>query len=248
MEDISKDPELSECANIYFNDRVKVIEHGDYYEFDGDGRHRVIAAEAVGVDIPVQVIGEAEEPLTTEEAPQNFESKSYDDFITDSRIQELLEKQENANDLIEPVQPNAEQTDSYKRPDLQNGEELPKQEESAEDLLPSKQSTGQTEDHNENQLKNGLQNEYDSAENLIQSNEPKQANNGLGQDGEYDRRNDPTQTDNSKDLTEPIENQNLTLDYSGETGKENANDLIEPIQQNNEEPEQNKQMSMMQMF
>lgn len=57
MDELLADPELSECAGIYFANKPKVIEHGDYYEFDSNGRHRILAAREAGYDIPVEIIG-----------------------------------------------------------------------------------------------------------------------------------------------------------------------------------------------
>ena len=60
LSDIMENPELSECANIYFNPKniPDVIKCGDYYEFQGNGRHRILAARNEGHDMPVNVIGE----------------------------------------------------------------------------------------------------------------------------------------------------------------------------------------------
>lgn len=57
LEDLSDDPELSKCTYLYFIDKPTVIENEGYYEFVRNGRHRILAARAVGHSIPVQVIG-----------------------------------------------------------------------------------------------------------------------------------------------------------------------------------------------
>jgi len=61
LDELSEDPDLSECANIYFKNKPQVVEHGDYYEFDTNGRHRILAARSLGMDIPVEVIGKRED-------------------------------------------------------------------------------------------------------------------------------------------------------------------------------------------
>ena len=57
LDSLVQDPELSRCAGIYFRDRPRVVESDGYYEFDSNGRHRILAARELGYDIPVDVIG-----------------------------------------------------------------------------------------------------------------------------------------------------------------------------------------------
>lgn len=66
MDELLADPELSECAGIYFANKPKVIENDGYYEFDSNGRHRILAARAAGYDIPVEVIGRRSRSDNTE--------------------------------------------------------------------------------------------------------------------------------------------------------------------------------------
>ena len=57
IEEIQNNPELEACVNLYFVNKPRVIEHDGYYEFDSNGRHRILAARDLGYDIPVEVIG-----------------------------------------------------------------------------------------------------------------------------------------------------------------------------------------------
>jgi hypothetical protein len=57
LQELSEDPKLGSCASIYFANKPKVIENDGYYEFESNGRHRILAARALGYDIPVEVIG-----------------------------------------------------------------------------------------------------------------------------------------------------------------------------------------------
>ncbi len=57
IEDLKEDPVLSDCTWIYFVNKPRVVEHDGYYEFDSNGRHRILAAREAGYDIPVVVIG-----------------------------------------------------------------------------------------------------------------------------------------------------------------------------------------------
>lgn len=57
LEELEGDERLSKCASIYFRNKPEVIERDGYYEFTGNGRHRILAARALGYEIPVKVIG-----------------------------------------------------------------------------------------------------------------------------------------------------------------------------------------------
>ncbi len=57
LDDLDADDKLSKCANIYFRNKPQVVERDGYYEFDSNGRHRILAARALGYDIPVSVVG-----------------------------------------------------------------------------------------------------------------------------------------------------------------------------------------------
>lgn len=58
LSELDEDPLLSECAGIYFRNKPEVIKCYGYYEFVGNGRHRILAARALGYSIPVKVVGE----------------------------------------------------------------------------------------------------------------------------------------------------------------------------------------------
>lgn len=57
--DLENDPVLGPCASIYFDPQnmIQVIKCDGYYEFQSNGRHRVLAARDAGYDIPVKIIG-----------------------------------------------------------------------------------------------------------------------------------------------------------------------------------------------
>ena len=65
IDSLIQDPELSKCASIYFDKKPKVIENDGYYEFDSNGRHRILAAREAGCDIPVDVIGRRGKSIPT---------------------------------------------------------------------------------------------------------------------------------------------------------------------------------------
>lgn len=59
IDKLKSDPVLGKCASIYFDQAnlPRVEKYEGYYAFDGDGRHRILAARELGYDIPVRVIG-----------------------------------------------------------------------------------------------------------------------------------------------------------------------------------------------
>ena len=58
ISELKNDPTLGTCAAIYFDPEkmVRVEKVGSYYSFDGDGRHRILAARELGHSIPVRVV------------------------------------------------------------------------------------------------------------------------------------------------------------------------------------------------
>lgn len=81
LENLLQDPKVGMCTAIYFHpDKMpKVIKCGDYYEFQTNGRHRILAARNVGCDIPVKIIGERK---IVQEAENNdaIEHSLYNDL------------------------------------------------------------------------------------------------------------------------------------------------------------------------
>lgn len=59
IEELKSDPTLGTCASIYFDQKniPRVEKGGGYYAFQGDGRHRILAARELGFDIPVRIVG-----------------------------------------------------------------------------------------------------------------------------------------------------------------------------------------------
>lgn len=59
LEEIREKPLLERCVNIYFESSniPRVIQSNGYYEFDSNGRHRILAAREAGYNIPVKIVG-----------------------------------------------------------------------------------------------------------------------------------------------------------------------------------------------
>ncbi len=75
LSDIGKDPVLDKTIRAYYDEdnMVKVSKYKDGYQSRGDGRHRVMAAEELGYDMPVKVIEEISD--IEEEEEQTVETK-----------------------------------------------------------------------------------------------------------------------------------------------------------------------------
>lgn len=58
LDDLMMDDRLGKCAAIYYANAPTVYKGDGFYEFSGNGRHRILAARALGLSIPVVVAGE----------------------------------------------------------------------------------------------------------------------------------------------------------------------------------------------
>lgn len=58
LDELMVDDQLGKCASIYFANAPTVYKGDGFYEFSGNGRHRILAARALGMAIPVAVVGE----------------------------------------------------------------------------------------------------------------------------------------------------------------------------------------------
>ena len=72
LDSIKKDPEIGATATQYFdeNHMPRVERYGDTYIAQGDGRHRILAAQEQGHDIPVKVTGECQDNSQSLDAGQ----------------------------------------------------------------------------------------------------------------------------------------------------------------------------------
>ena len=59
LDEIREKTFLERCVNIYFepSNIPRVIQSRGYYEFDSNGRHRILAAREAGYNIPVKIVG-----------------------------------------------------------------------------------------------------------------------------------------------------------------------------------------------
>ena len=66
LDELLRDPELGQCASIYFDlrrpDALNVVDvgPGEFLWFQSNGRHRVMAARLAGCRIPVKIEGRME--------------------------------------------------------------------------------------------------------------------------------------------------------------------------------------------
>lgn len=83
IESIITDPNLCTCYELYFQKPIEVYEVDGFYEFAGSGRHRCIAAQKLGIDIPVRVIARYERKDIPSAPPKNIfsDSRQYGNII-----------------------------------------------------------------------------------------------------------------------------------------------------------------------
>jgi hypothetical protein len=57
LDAIKTNPELAACVSQYYSPdkMIKVYRYGNSYIFDGDGRHRILAAQTLGYQMPVNI-------------------------------------------------------------------------------------------------------------------------------------------------------------------------------------------------
>jgi len=74
VDSIRNNPSLKTCYDYYFDTPINVYEVDNYYYFAGAGRHRCMAAQKLGHDIPVNVIGRYEyESSDIEKIPKDLQ-------------------------------------------------------------------------------------------------------------------------------------------------------------------------------
>ena len=90
LDSIRSNPHLSNTVDAYYADdkMMKVVKYEDGYQFQDDGRHRMMAAKELGYDVPVKVVGEYTEEETEEEETE----------VTEDNTKALREAEEEAEE------------------------------------------------------------------------------------------------------------------------------------------------------
>ena len=90
---IRNNPSLGTCYDYYFDTPIKVYQVDGYYHFSDAGRHRCMAAQKLGYDIPVKVIGKYSRKsdaigtisqITNYESLRNYMDSKYSIQLEDS--------------------------------------------------------------------------------------------------------------------------------------------------------------------
>lgn len=89
IDTIRNDERLKKCYDLYFDTPVKVYEIEGYYYFAGSGRHRCMAAQKSGYDIPVEVIRRYEKKGLQD---GHISMSSYKPITSDHTIDDDLRK------------------------------------------------------------------------------------------------------------------------------------------------------------
>ena len=72
VESIITDSNLRTCYELYFQKPIEVYEVDGFYEFAGSGRHRCMAAQKLGIDIPVRIVARFERKDIPSTPPRNI--------------------------------------------------------------------------------------------------------------------------------------------------------------------------------
>lgn len=83
VESIIADPNLRTCYELFFQKPIEVYEVDGFYEFAGSGRHRCMAAQKLGIDIPVRVVARYERKDIPSAPPRNIfsDSRQYGNIV-----------------------------------------------------------------------------------------------------------------------------------------------------------------------
>jgi hypothetical protein len=91
LSSIRQDPKIGKCAELYFEPKnmPQVSQYKDTYISQGDNRHRILAAQEQGYDIPVNVVGEytsVEQQVTVDD--QEEETVIEEEVVVEEEIVE----------------------------------------------------------------------------------------------------------------------------------------------------------------
>ena len=76
IDSIISNPNMRTCYELYFQKPIEVYEVDGFYEYAGSGRHRCMAAQKLGIDIPVRVVARYERKDIASAPPRNIFSDS----------------------------------------------------------------------------------------------------------------------------------------------------------------------------
>lgn len=112
VESVRNNTRLTTCYDYYFDSPIKVDEIDGYYYFTEYGRHRCMAAQKLGYDIPVNVVGKYNKKsainleitqINTHESLSQYMNTKYDIYLDMSISQLNLETVKGALSGVEAV-------------------------------------------------------------------------------------------------------------------------------------------------
>ena len=85
VDSITSNPKLKTCYELYFQKPIEVYEVDGFYEFAGSGRHRCMAAQKLGLAIPVKIVAryEPKESITSSPPRDVFSDSKQYGYIVD---------------------------------------------------------------------------------------------------------------------------------------------------------------------
>ena len=141
LDELRQDPQLSDCVNAYYSPStmVKVYERPDGgYEYEDDGRHRILAAQELGCDIPVQVVNApaysqeaAPELLRQDQAQEQQQLQDQEQSQGQEQLQdqEQLQGQDQSQDQEQSQDPEQLQDQDVSMDQLTEPQEAESQEQ-----------------------------------------------------------------------------------------------------------------------
>ena len=178
VDELKQDPELRDCVSAYYDpdNMVKVMQTPDGgYEFEDNGRHRIMAAREMGYDIPVQVVNAQAYAQTQadqlKEAPQGqneVQTDSQEQTQAGNQEQAQVENQEQtqAEDQEQAQSEDQEQVQSQDQEQTQVEDQEQTQAEDQEQVQAEDQEQVQSEDQEQAQVEDQEQAQAEDQEQV----------------------------------------------------------------------------------
>ena len=189
VDELKQDPELRGCVNAYYDpdNMVKVIQTPDGgYEYEDNGRHRIMAAKEMGCDIPVQVVNaqayaqaqaqDAGGKLRQDAQPEQVQTEGQE------QLQEQDQEQLQEQDQEQLQEQDQEQFQEQDQEQFQEQDQEQLQEQDQEQLQEQDQEQLQEQDQKQLQEQDQEQLQEQDQEQLQEQDQEQLQNEDLSMD------------------------------------------------------------------